>query len=293
MTSRAHQDPTGQAGSRQRATRDNNRRLNLSAKQVVSIFSSIKAKRVVKKTIKNNINFYEYESSISFEEIKSIIDRNLETESDFVPLFWYFSAYDEAAYRAGTLQENAWLAAILATSLTDDFILSSQTYREFIALIQSNDYRLIKGLSQATSNRVFQAIQSGIDAGLSKSAIIRKIVKSFETSKSSSERIVVTEINKAYNNARLNLIEVYRSTGVNLAVMHISALLPTTREWHASRHGKAYSVEDQRRWWNENSNRINCHCAVRSIELDRNNKVIDKSFQQRIIQQGKRFFKRD
>lgn len=297
MASKAQQDPTNQAGTRLRANRDNNRRLNTAAKRVLKLWSQVEAKRTVRKDIINNIDFYVYEpfDFLSVDDIQRIIDEELETSSDDIPPFWYFSQYDEQAFRSGTLQENAWIAVITAiiadvTLISDAAILSSSIYLQALNVIKANDYRLLKNLSSQTSQQIFQTIQSGIDAGLSKSAIRRQIIERFEVSKSSSARIVNTEINKAYNNSRMNLVQIYRESGILLAVMHISALLTTTRPNHAARHGLAYTPEQQRRWWDSGSNRIQCHCSTRAVVVDRQGNVVDKERQVKIIEQGKVFF---
>ena len=72
--------------------------------------------------------------------------------------------------------------------------------------------------------------------------------------------------------------------------MHISALLPTTRSWHADRHGNVYTPEQQRRWWDEGANRINCHCSVRSVRVDKKGKVKNIQQQKRIKKRGAEFF---
>jgi len=295
---RSHQDPTNQAPTRNRATRDNNRRLNGAAKEVLKLWSKVEPKRVVKKDIVNNIDFYEYEDSdqLSLEEIQAIIDEWLETSRNKVPAKWYFSTYDEQAYRSGTIQENSWVEVITAAVvafvlLQDSAIFLTPEYKRIVKLLKANDYRLLQNLSKTTSNQIFQVIQSGIDSGLGKRAIRRQIVKRFEVAKSSAKRIVDTEINKAYNNARLDLIDTYTARGARLGVIHISALLTTTRDNHAARHGLGYTTQQQRRWWDSNSNRINCHCRVQSAVLNSKGEIVDKDAQNQIILEGKLFFK--
>lgn len=291
-------DPTNAGAIRRKANRDNNQRLNGAAKEVLALWSQVESKRVVKKDIVNNLDFYEYDEAVPItqEEINDITDKWLETIAAVILFGYYFSEYDEQAYRTGTLQENAWIAAITAgvaafVLIPNDAVLLTSEYRTALGLIKANDYRLFKNLSRTTSQQIFQVIQIGIDAGLSKTAIRREIVKRFEVSKSSAKRITDTEINKAVNNARLDLVDTYAARGEKLGVMHISALLTTTRPHHAARHGKVYTTKAQRRWWDSNHNRINCHCSVRSAVLNSKGQVEDKARQDRIIQQGKDFFK--
>lgn len=272
---RAERDPTNQAMNRARANRDNNARLNSAAREILTLWRDVKAKKTVRKRIINQSNlfqdFYLYESNTGFEQvmttdrairtISGIIDDRLETAGVEPPPNWYFQRYLESATRSAVLQESAQLAALFdetVNTLTSDQIFVSETYRRTLRNSILNSYRLLDTLSTVTSSQVFEVIRLGVDGGLSKTAIRRQIVERFEVSKSRSKRIVDTEINRAYNDTRMNTIRANREAGANVAVMHISALLPTTRPHHADRHGKVYTVEQQERWWNISPNRINC-----------------------------------
>jgi SPP1 gp7 family putative phage head morphogenesis protein len=170
-------------------------------------------------------------------------------------------------------------------------IISSSRYIDLVDAAVNKNYPLFKGLSETTSKQVFQVINDGIDGGLSKNAIRRKILERYEVAKSSAKRIVDTEVNKAYNNARTDLIQDYRDNGEPLAVQHISALLATTRSHHAARHGLAYTPEQQNKWWNSGTNRINCHCSIRAIVVNRDGTVANKAAQNKVIARGKQIFK--
>jgi len=290
-TNRSKRDPTNQAGNRQRANRDNNRRLKIAEKRILAMWSDVWIISVDE--IQVNAKFYRYDDGPEYSAIQRVLDQELQTETEFMPFAWYFKDYDEIAFRSGVFQENNWIWVVLAAEaglITNEALITSPFYLEALATLQANNYRLIQNLARTTSNQVFQVIQNGIDSGLSRSAIRRQIVRRFEVARSASERIVRTEINRAYNNARLDLTEFYIGSGQLLTIVHISALLPTTRRWHAQRHGHSYSPEAQRRWWNSNSNRINCYCSIRSARTDENGDIVDTQAQQRLISQGETFF---
>lgn len=307
---RAESDPTNQASNRLRANRDNNKRLNDSAREVLEIWRGIPAKKTTRKKIINkqitneNLDFYVYDLSPQeiqdlSVEIENSLNENLETFGKTPEFDWYYQKYIEQAYRGGTIQENALIAVLLSLisgSLiieTTEILFSIRYLNDLKTTIIKN-YPLFKGLSQETSKQVFRVIQDGIDSGLSKSIIRKNIIRRFEVAKSSAKRIVDTEVNKAYNNARTDLIQFYRDNGEPLAVQHISALLPgRTREEHARRHGRSYTPEQQNRWWNSGSNRLNCHCSIRSIVVNRNGTVSNKTAQQKVIARGKQFFNDD
>ena len=134
-----------------------------------------------------------------------------------------------------------------------------------------------------------------MDAGLNRTEIRNDIIRRFEVSQSSSERIVKTEINKAYNNARTDLNDIYNDIGIKLAVVHISALLVggRTRPSHARRHGKVFSTIEQNKWWNKKPNRINCFCSTRAVELDDDDNVVNQARYDKLKDQGEEFFKQN
>lgn len=298
---RQEQDPTGQHANRKKANQDNTTRLNNANRQVLALWRDVESKRTVRKKVVNqNLDFYIYDlNSLELEQlsvdIDNIINGELETEQANPPFDWYYEQYVEVATRSGVIQENAWIEVLLAglavTTIATSVLLSSVSHQQlFIKLIDDN-YRLLKSLSSTTSRQVFDVINRGIDAGLGKNAIRREITKRFQVSKSSAKRIVDTEINRAYNNSRMDTVEAYIAFGAPLAVQHLSALLVTTRDNHAARHGKAYTPQQQLRWWETGTNRINCHCSTRSIVVNKNGTVKYKTAQDKVIKRGKDWFK--
>jgi len=302
QATRSESDPTGQATNRRKANRDNNQRLNDAARRILRIWTDVDSKKTTRKKIVNeNLDFYLYElTDLELEqlerEIQAILFEALETEQLNPPFDWYYSQYVETAARSGAIQENEWVTVLLAalvtfTATTSLALLSSPRYQAFLIENINSNYSLLKNLSGTTSRQIFDVITRGIDAGLSKTAIRRQILERFEVSKSSSKRIVDTEVNKIYNNSRINAAEINRDLGAPIALQHLSALLPTTRPHHAIRHGRAYTPEQQKRWWDTGTNRINCHCSVRSIEVNKDGTVTDKESQKKVIERGEKFFK--
>ena len=271
-----------------------------SAIEVLALFKPIEPKRIIKKkdlALNAEGDFWVWDNTITISQadIQAIIDTNLQTAPVDMPFNWYFSEYDEQAYRSGALQENANVGAIIDNPINDFSLLHMPQYQEGLAVIQANDYRLLQNLSRTTSIQVFGVIQNGMQEGLNRTEIRNDIIRRFEVSQSSSQRIVNTEINKAYNVARTDLNDIYTDLGIRLGVMHISALLGggRTRRTHARRHGKVFSTAEQNKWWNRKPNRINCFCSVRSVELNDDGTMKQKARQDKIEKQGREFFKGD
>jgi len=245
------------------------------------------------------------ELSMLEAQIRTIINTQLETEGQSPPPDWFWFKQIEPPYRQGTMEEvnrinQLIAAAIIAGQIKDPFIqqvpieqvLQSREYSETIRRLTVTNYGTIKSLSERTSSQVIQQINSGISAGNSPADIAKAVSERFDVSQSNAKRIADTEINRAYNDAKLDagrLIE--KRTGQRTGVLHISALLPTTRDDHADRHGKSYTTEDQFKWWETGANRINCKCSTSTVLIDGKGDVIETEDQE-TLRAEREFFER-
>jgi SPP1 gp7 family putative phage head morphogenesis protein len=234
----------------------------------------------------------------------SLNDQLLETQTDSIPFNWYWKKDIEQPYRQGTIEETRDYSQEIAVAASAGFfakkirpeapaveqVLLSENYRSNLSAKYVDNFGSIKGLSNDTSKQVYRVISSGIKAGVNPSTIAAEISGRFKVAKSSAKRLADTEVNKAYNDSKLDTAkELSSQTGLRSGVVHISALLPTTRTGHAARHGNAYTVEDQRQWWETGANRINCHCTTRSILIDRNGEVINTTLESE-LEEERAFF---
>lgn len=311
--SRNNQDPTGQGINRRKGTRVLVRKLKESEKTIKSLFRSIPktTRRQTKVQNAEQETVYEYEfnpqdKQIFAESVSFILNNNLlETQTNQMPIRWYWKDNIELPYRQGTVEEVrdfnqavifATIAGAFATRIPPqpiqpETVLISEPYRATLSSVQVENFNTIKTLSDRTASQVIQTINDGIDSGKSPRVIAGAITDRFNVAQSSAKRIADTEINKAYNNAKLNSgKEIAKQTGLRTGVVHISALLPTTRSDHAARHGNAYTIEDQLQWWNTGANRINCHCTTQSVLIDNRGNVINIELQEEIKQEGSEFF---
>lgn len=312
--SKAKQDPTNQGLVRRNANRDNVRRLNSAYREVNKLWKDlVTPKRLTVKPIINQSDvYYDYNDLSAIElatfsaTVLSILESALETSTEQKPVNWYFEDYTSRAYTNGVAQESMLLDSLfegialsplfgIDPNQTSPFINPIQTLpirmQESFQKLAWSQYSSFRDVSTSTTNQIIQEITRGMDKGLSKSQITKLIVERFEVSKSRAKRITDTEVNKSYNNARLDTTLEYRAQGVEVAVMHVSALLPTTRQGHAERHGNVYTPEQQRGWWDTGVNRINCHCSIRSVRVNKQGKVQNVRQQQRMRKEGKEFFK--
>lgn len=312
-SNRRKQDPTGQSKRRKSATVALSVRLTIAERAIKKLFRDVPRRRrsIVKIANAEETVFFEYELSAAAlllfeEEIRKVLDASLEIFGPTPQPFWFWADKIEPPYRQGTVEEivrfNRLLTqAIIARTVTDPFIqtvpieqvLQSSEYLSDLRNAVAKNYKTIKSLSGRTSAQVIQEINSGMSAGLPPSDISKGITGRFDVSRSNAKRIADTEVNRAYNDAKLDANErAARRTGLRSGVIHISALLKTTRPNHAARHGQSFTTEDQRQWWDTGTNRINCKCSTISVLVDRAGNVVQAEEQEDIFAE-REFFDRD
>lgn len=289
-------DPTRQKTNRKRTASRIIRRLRKAKQKVVAEVRSIDKQRI---KVNAPVVVYQYDmSGDDFEQlrlaIQSYLDNSLEVPTEEMPLDWWYKKEIELPYRQGALtaardsqqQVNIALAGSAVVGgvtpvLTERVLLSSK-YLDGLRQAQVRNYDLIKTLSRDTAKQVYNLIEGDIQAGNALFKIIEHINERFNVSYSNAKRIAATEVNRAYNDAALETVKVARDeSGVDLAVMHISSLLSTTRADHAARHSHVYTPEQQLAWWNDDANRINCHCTTRTMAM-KDGKPVDGELQKKV-----------
>lgn len=311
MGKKTKQDPTGQGVNRRRATRRLQERLTLSESQVKRLFRMVpRTRRQVTVLPNATIPVYDYQiTAAELEElerrVRAIVSNNLlETQFNRMPPNWWWQSVIESPYRQGTLEELVQFNRLVTTELVRvraarglatlplnlTQVLQSSEYLEALDKVYVRNFQVIKTLSDRTSDQVMQQINLGLSSGSTPTEIASSITERFDVSRSSAKRIADTEVNRAYNDGRLDATDIAADqTGLRAGVLHLSALLPTTRETHGDRHGDAFTTDQQRQWWNSGTNRINCHCSTRSVLIDRQGRVIDVELQEE-LQVEREFF---
>ena len=306
MAKKTKADPSGQRVNRVKSTKRLTNRLNRAGREILRDFRAIPRKRRQQKVIQNaSAVLYLYDRSPDDAEmmrlsIQSHLDSELETARATLPPDWWFKTDIELPYRQGTMEEVRDVSALLAGAVVSgtvtrgvapivippEAVLFSPEYQDGLRSAYARNYGEIKTLSEKTAQDVYRVINDGIDAGLTPSEITTSIKQRFKVAGSNAKRIVNTEVNRAYNDARLFTTEIMREqTGQNIAIFHISSLLPTTRDHHAARHGNIYTPEQQHQWWNTGANRINCHCTTRGVLLDKSGNIIESELQRELKDQ--------
>ncbi len=304
-------DPTGQAKNRARGEKALEIRLSNSRIRIMRLFRTIPRTRKQRVDIRNEQHIttvYDYDISATESValagfVASILNDELLQSQINPPPNWYWRTIIERPYASGTAEEvvifNQLINSAGVKAPTTGFplgeiqvqdVLLSPEYRQSLAGVLADNTNSIRTLSQTTSSQVMTQINLGIDAGDSPKVISQAIQKRFDVAKSSADRIARTEINKAYNDAKIDFTEIASErTGLRAGVIHVSALIATTRTTHAARHGNAYTTAQQQQWWNKDANRINFLCSTISVLIDSKGNLVDIQ-QQKRIQEERAFF---
>lgn len=295
MASKTKADPTGQRDNRLRARKQVDARLAAAQVKVLALFNAIPRTRTYEATIRNaETAVYDYDISPQQVEaldaaVAAVVATALGTTSKRMDEAWWYKPNVELPFRQGMTQEliefNQLLAGAVVAGVTVkgmaprpmavELVLSSPAYFELLNYEYVRNYTIFSNLSAKTSYQVMERIEAGLQAGSTPQTIIDDISKRFGVARSNAKRIVDTEVNWAYNNAKMSGAELaHDETGLRSAVRHISARTATTRPSHALRHNKVYTVASQRQWWDRGANQINCKCTIRTVLIDDAGKVI-------------------
>lgn len=161
---------------------------------------------------------------------------------------------------------NRQISSAGGDNINADSVINNSIFLAAISENQRQTRAFMELEAGRSSNLIADIILSGMAAGLSIREIKRRVRRVIEAMKARMARITRTQINQANDNSRMTYTAIAASiAGGKPMVRHISALLPTTREHHAARHNKIYTVNQQRAWWSTGSNRINCYCSVEPV----------------------------
>lgn len=116
------------------------------------------------------------------------------------------------------------------------------------------------------------------------------ISKRLDVSMSDSKNIAQTEQVGALRKAQWSETTWSKERlGLNPGLLWLSALNPTTRAWHAARHGKVYTVENVEAFYAENGNRYHCYCSQIPAILNDKGDVVNEGLSQRLADERKKW----
>ncbi|QDP61708.1 MAG: hypothetical protein Unbinned4466contig1000_20 [Prokaryotic dsDNA virus sp.] len=296
IPTRLEKDPTGQAGNRLRAKVDISKRVERLREPVLAILDSFPVESITVNKARYNYDVSPQRIAGLFDELQVLFYQALEL--DGFNRGWFLSQYLGKAWQEGTTKAFARLkqaaesaAPNIAEVMHLDSVLTSPEYARRFEIIAARAFESMKGFAGQAANNLGRILGEGVALGQSPRTIARDIRKTFDQIQGyRALRIARTEVNNSFKEARYEETKDVRDRlGLSVKVMHVSALVENTRPSHAARHGKIYTLEDERDWQNEGSNMISCLCSTVEVVFV-NGEPTQKKLIERQRKRGEAFF---
>ncbi|MGK4439139.1 phage minor head protein [Yersinia proxima] len=198
---------------------------------------------------------------------------------------WALS-YVSDEYQRGTLSAFTNLSVqsqVYASQTTLSALLSSPAYQNQISMAYVSTYSDWKGISSKVRADLANVISDAIGRGINPRETARLISKRLDISMSGAKNIAQTEQVGALRKAQwAETTWAKERLGLNTGLLWLSALKPTTRAWHAARHGKVYTTEEVRDFYAENGNRYNCYCSQIPVLLKEDGGIFNKGLEEKL-----------
>lgn len=297
LPTRLEKDPTGQAGNRLRAKREISRRVRSLREPVLQILDSFPIESIT-------VNKTTYQYSVNPDRLASLFDELQlyffqALELDTFSRGWFLNEYLGQAWQQGTVKSFSRLKTLAesvapnrAELMQLDSVLTSPEYANRFDLISARAFENMKSFSGQAANDLGRILGQGVALGQSPRTIARDIRKKFDQIEGyRALRIARTEVNHSFTEARYEQSKDVRDRlGLEVSVLHVSALVDSTRPNHAARHGKLYTLEEQREFWATGSNLISCLCSTVEVVF-----IDGEPTQQKLIERqrerGEQYFK--
>lgn len=192
---------------------------------------------------------------------------------------WFYEAYVSVAAVRGAAQEHANLSAqspvYRAGRQTLQQITGSEPFILRMSLLAAREFEEMQGLAGSVKADMARVLTDGMARGQNPRTIARTLQEQTGINARRANKIARTEIGAALRRARLDEADDARKEFNLVSLeMHQSALSPTTRATHAARHGNLYTTDQQRDWWSEDGNAINCKCSSITVLVDEDGKPL-------------------
>lgn len=212
---------------------------------------------------------------------------------------WWANAYASGAYQQAAEQVVTQTQLLAADAGVTQELPSLQYLRAEAVVMESGFQRRLgsvyarlfedmKGFTDVDKRNMAGIITRGIAAGQSPRVIAREMEKKGLEQDWRCLRIASTEVNAAYRAGALDETDavnedVFSDSPYEMRIIHISALLPTTRKDHAARHGTICTPKQERDWFlsTATGGQINCKCSQADLLVEKstgkpmNKKLVD------------------
>lgn len=171
-------------------------------------------------------------------------------------------------------------------------LLSTPAYQNQVASAYISAYSDWKLESDRARGDLANIISDAIGRGINPRETAQIVSKRLDVSLSRAKNIAQTEQVGALRQAQWNETDwAADRLGLNTGLLWLSALKPTTRSWHASRHGKVYTTEEVRDFYAENGNRYNCYCSQIPVLLNQDGSVFNEGLENKLMIERKLWIK--
>lgn len=229
-------------------------------------------------------------------EIGDIINQQLMESGR---LDWYMYDAVDKAEETGLAAEVVNIQAQTTSieyPVTVQAAMLAPAHQARVELARSRVFEEMQMLSAEMKANLSRVLATGMQNGDSPRKIARRIYDTIglpewndggdKASYARALRIARTEINEAHRSAREGEHKQAQQLGIKLGRLWLSALLPTTRRTHASKHGKVFTQQEVNDFYSRDGNSINCRCSQSSVVLDedgqpRSSKIIKQTQDQR------------
>ncbi|HFI7529073.1 TPA: phage minor head protein [Escherichia coli] len=177
---------------------------------------------------------------------------------------------------------------VYASQTTLQQLLSSPGYQNQIASARLTTFSDWKAISDASRADLTGIITDAVARGVNPRETASVISKRLDVSMSRAKNIAQTEQVGALRQAQWNETDwAADRLGLNTGLLWLSALKPTTRSWHASRHGKVYTTEEVRDFYAVNGNRYNCYCSQIPVLLNDDGSIFNEGLADKLAKERK------
>ncbi len=201
--------------------------------------------------------------------------------------------YVSQEYQRGTLNAFTNLSAqsqVYAQQTTLQALLSSPAYQNQIAAAYVSTYSDWKLISDTARGDLANIIADSIGRGINPRETAQIISRRLDVSMAHAKNIAQTEQVGALRKAQWNETNwTHDRLGLNTKLLWLSALKPTTRPWHAARHGNTYTVDEVAAFYAEGGNRYRCYCSQIPVIVDEDGKVVNKGLMEKLADERKKW----
>ena len=197
--------------------------------------------------------------------------------------------YVIAEYDRGTLNAFTNLSVqsqVYASQTTLQQLLNSPGYLNQIAASRLTTFSDWKVISDTARGDLTNIITDAVARGVNPRETASVISKRLDASMSKAKTIAQTEQVGALRQAQWNETGwAADRLGLKTGLLWLSALKPTTRPWHHSRHGKIYTTDEVKDFYSENGNKFNCYCSQIPALLDENGDLYNEGLSEKMAKE--------